>query len=163
MRNWATILAVIALLAACDKRIGFTPAVSGGVVDSGLLAGEFVIKAEGRQTQTWHLNERQMKEVVKWIDNHRSNMSALLSSPPPPSFSIVLNHEDHSRTQVDLFDVNENWRHVVVVHRTDPSENGTMEISTEDRTYLLDLVKQGDPAIIQHGIPLQADAASGAC
>lgn len=43
----------------------------------------------------------------------------VVASPPFPSYSVLLIYADGSRTQMDMFSVNESWRKTVHVFSSD--------------------------------------------
>jgi hypothetical protein len=111
-------------------------------VDGRLFLGQFVVNRTGKGPDSWELTEPQVKQVAAWLFSHRSELSIIVASPPPPALSIVLKHLDGSRTQIDLFDTNESWRQTVVVHHSDASQNGTMHLDLAERRRLLEMVRR---------------------
>jgi len=140
MRRVVLLLFLLIGLLGCHEEI--SPIVSGGVVDGGLLLGQYVLKRPEQQVKSWALTQKQLDQVSLWLQEHRSGWRMILESPPPPSFSIVLKHANGTRTQIDLFSINENWQHVIIINNTDTAKNGIKRISTQERDALLQLVRE---------------------
>lgn len=139
MRRLALLILVLLGLSGCHETLA--PATSGGVVDGGLFLGRYTLKDPAKQPKSWPLSQDQLSRVSAWLEEHQHSFGMLLASPPPPSFSIVINRADGSRTQIDLFSINENWQKAIVVRNSDPAKNGILHVSEQERDALLNLVK----------------------
>jgi hypothetical protein len=141
MRYFAFLLLLLTgLLVGCQEKT--SPIVSGAVLDGGIFLGQYTVERPGQQPKTWALTQKQLEQISLWLHERESGWRMILASPLPPSFSIVLKHADGSRTQMDLFSVNENWQHVIIMKNTDSGKNGIRNISTQERDSLLQLVKE---------------------
>lgn len=90
------------------------PIENGVVVDGGAL-GNMVAKG----SHSWPLSKPQLQQCAAWLKSRESGWHMVVASPPFPSYSVLLVHTDGSRTQVDMFSVNESWRKTVHVFSRD--------------------------------------------
>jgi hypothetical protein len=139
MKKLVITLFLIAGLLGCQEKI--SPIVSGTVVDGGIFFGRYVTAPE-QKPKTWVLNQKQLAQLSIWLQDHKSGFRKILESPPPPSFSIVLNQADGTRTQIDLFLTTLGWQNAVVIRDTDPSQNGIGNITDLDLHALTQIVKE---------------------
>jgi len=140
MRTMVMALLLSAALTAC--RGDMPPVVAANVVDGGLFMGEFVLKRDGRSPEEWSLNSSQLGRLNAWLQHHRDGWEMMVASPPPPSLSIVLTHSDGTRSRVDFFDMNDNWRHMVVVHASSASDNGIIKLSAPEVEELFAIIQK---------------------
>ena len=129
----ATVLIGMLGLASCTPDAPVL--VRGTVIDAGLIAGEFTRRQEGTE-RIWRLSGRQLDEMHAWMGSHYPDLHMSLATPPLPSFSVVTFDATENRTQIDLFSVNESWRHAVqaVVARRDGRliYGGQLSLAPED-------------------------------
>lgn len=90
------------------------PIEMGAVVDGGALSNMVA-----KDSSTWRLSRYQLEQCGTWLKSHESGWHMVVTSPPFPSYSVLLTHTDGSRTQIDMFSVNESWRNTVHVFRSD--------------------------------------------
>lgn len=93
------------------------PIEKGAVVSGGALSNMVA-----RGSRTWPLSKSQLEQCATWLKSHESGWQMVVASPPFPSYSVLLIHADGSRTQIDMFSVNESWRKTV--HVFSSNKNG---------------------------------------
>jgi hypothetical protein len=118
------------------------PAVSGNVVDGGLFLGQLIANRPGYQADEWELKKTQIEQLNLWLQSHHGDWERILASPPPPSLSVMLTHSDGTHSRVDLFDINESWKNVLVVHAASAENNGMRHLTAQEREELLAIVKK---------------------
>lgn len=134
MRKIVTLLLLSMLLAGCREDI--PPVVAGSVVDGGLFLGEFVLHRKGRTPARWDLDRVQLEALNAWLQHHRDGWEMVVASPPPPGLSIVMTHPDGTHSRMDFFDMNDYWRHTVVVHAPSASDNGIRNLTVRETQEL---------------------------
>ena len=112
MKSLLFALCFIFLLASCRQEMA--PIEKGAVVEGGALSN---MVAKG--SRTWQLSKSQLEQCARWLKSHESGWHMVVASPPFPSYSVLLIHTDGSRTQIDMFSVNESWRKTVHVFSSD--------------------------------------------
>ena len=121
------------------------PLVAGTVFDTGLLLGRLVPGNNGPTKTPRELSGPQLRELYSWIDTHQSKLHMILASPPPPSSSVVLTDTRGRRVQLDLYSVNESWKHAVQISVRDVSGKfvygGEMSLPSADISALKEVLK----------------------
>jgi hypothetical protein len=118
-KSIAAFLCTLCLLGCLPE---FSPLVSGTVCDGGVFLGGKTLVREDKPFKSWSLSQRQLKELSSWLKLHHSEWSVNIgTSPPPPSYSILLTHSDGAHTQIDLFSINESWQHAIFIYSYDRS------------------------------------------
>ncbi|MFZ6645199.1 hypothetical protein ACO0LO_05750 [Undibacterium sp. TJN25] len=101
----------VLILAGCVD--GMAPITKGTVIDDGLFLGKYTVVQKETQGHTWPLSAGQLEKLSAWLKFHASGWHPVLVSPPPPSYSVILFHSNNVRTQIDLYSINESWRHAI--------------------------------------------------
>lgn len=108
------LLALCCIFSLTSCRQDMAPIENGVVVNGGAL-GNMVAKG----SRSWPLSKPQLEQCAAWLKSRESGWHMVVASPPFPSYSVLLVHTDGSRTQVDMFSVNESWRKTVHVFNSD--------------------------------------------
>jgi hypothetical protein len=131
MRNLLVLLFFSLCLIGCVHEL---PILSSGTVSElRLPPNEVSIR---RNSKSWTLSKSQLEKLSLWLKYHESEWGIITATPPGPSYSILLTHSDGSHTGMELFSVNESWKHAVHIDHSDPTGkpaySGGLNLSTED-------------------------------
>ena len=136
-------LGLVGVSAAAGRHV--EPFVTGTVYDTGLMLGRSNVSSGGATEAPLQLSRPQLRELDSWIDAHQSKLHMILASPPPPSCSVLLSDADERRIQLDLYSVNESWRHAVQIRISDKSGKfvygGEMTLPSTDTATLREILK----------------------
>lgn len=145
-----SIMVALSVLVGCRE---ISPFVSGTVIDGGLFLGQFTVVEKGKKTVTWDLTREQLDQLFTWLQSYPSRWQMVLISPPAPSYSIVLRHNDGSRTELDLFSLNESWSSTIHLSMWDGKgkfiDGGLGRFSTEEIKNLKNMMASKDPSLIK--------------
>jgi len=127
-------------------RTEISPLVAGSVIDGGLFLGKYTINPLDKPPKSWSLSKNQLEKMDAWIRLHQQDWQMALASPPPPSYSILLTHKDGSRSQINLYSLNENWQHAIHISVFDRDGNfisgGEMSIASAEISSLMQLLSE---------------------
>lgn len=145
MRKYLTVLFVAICIFGCRQEM--SPLVSGMVIDGGLFPKQSTVVEKDKTARPWALSNMQLDKLSSWLKSHQSDWQMVLTSPPLPSYSVLLVHSKGEHTQLDLFSINESWKHAIHIHSNDKEGKiifgGTYSFSSEEIVSLKQLLAEG--------------------
>lgn len=139
----ALVLGAISIAAATYGPV--EPFVTGTVYDTGRVLGRSIAGSGGVLGNSRELSETQLQKLYSWFNAHKSNLHMILASPPPPSGSVLLFDRTGGQTQLDLYSLNESWRHAIQIKTWDGQGKflygGEMSLPSADMTALREMLR----------------------
>jgi len=129
------LICLVSLFACSPKFPQMGPLTAGAVIDGGLFLGKYTVKS-GSPPEAWRLSKMQLERLDSWLQSHRGDWTTILASPPLPSYSARISDTAGTEAQIDLFSLNESWKHAMHIYVWDKHGKfvfgGAMSMTAED-------------------------------
>lgn len=101
MRNLALLLVCLISLGGCLEDAP-PPIRYGTVAYDSVHSATFVAPEVGPTLQSRVLSASQLQALDQWLHSHRLGWGLLFASPPRPSISVAVVHDDGTRSELDI-------------------------------------------------------------